>query len=87
MDKKYKKEDLERALDLVEQGYSFSEALKVIPLNKSILAREMRKRKNLKAEKNIAQYHERSTEEILQDWDMKGTQYEQLQNCKNKGTT
>lgn len=58
MNRKYEKEDLEKALDLVEEGYSFSEVSESIPLNKSILAREMRKRKNLKAKKRIEQYRQ-----------------------------
>ena len=58
MNRKYEKEDLEKALDLVEEGYSFSEVSQSIPLNKSILAREMRKRKNLKAKKRIEQYRQ-----------------------------
>ncbi len=58
MNREYEKEDLEKALDLVEEGYSFSEVSQSIPLNKSILAREMRKRKNLKAKKRIEQYRQ-----------------------------
>lgn len=58
MDRQYKKVELEKALDLVEQGYSFSEVLEIIPLNKSILAREMRKRKNLKAKNKIEEYQQ-----------------------------
>ncbi len=63
MDRKYKREEVDKALDLVEQGYSFSEVLEMIPLNKSILAREMRKRKNLKARKHIDEYRKSLEEE------------------------
>jgi len=47
--KKYKKEELNLSLDLVESGWSYSEVSKDTNLNKSIVAREMRKRGNLKA--------------------------------------
>lgn len=50
--------ELNKALDLIEQGYSFSEALVGTNLNKSILAREMRKRKNKKALQHINEYRE-----------------------------
>lgn len=54
MGKKYSKEELNRALDLVEQGNSFQDVVNKIPhLNKSIIAREMRKRKNFKANSHI----------------------------------
>lgn len=57
MGKKYSKEELNRALDLVEQGNSFQEVVNEIPhLNKSIIAREVRKRKNLKANSHIEEY-------------------------------
>ncbi|WP_040211007.1 hypothetical protein [Clostridium polynesiense] len=56
MKKRYKQEELNRALDMLEEGYTYSEVLKEIQLNKSILAREMRKRKNVKARKNIEDY-------------------------------
>lgn len=55
--KYYSQEELNRALDLLEQGYSYQEVLKEIQhLNKSILAREMRKRKNYKAISHIEEY-------------------------------
>lgn len=53
--KKYKKEELNLALDLVESGWSHSEVSKDTNLNKSIVAREMRKRGNLKAKNQIEQ--------------------------------
>ncbi len=53
--KKYKKEDLNLALDLVESSWSHSEVSKDTNLNKSIVAREMRKRGNLKAKDQIEQ--------------------------------
>lgn len=56
MSKKYTQAELKNALDLIEQGYSFSEVSEETQLNKSILAREMRKRKNLKAKNHIEEY-------------------------------
>lgn len=57
MRERYSKEELNRALDLVEQGSSFQMVVDEFPhLNKSIIAREMRKRKNLKADANIEVY-------------------------------
>jgi len=56
MIKKYTQKELKRALDMVEEGYSFSEAAKENNLNKSIVAREMRKRKNDKAGQHIEEY-------------------------------
>lgn len=47
--KKYSKDELSVSLDMVEEGYSFSEVSKESSLNKSIIAREIRKRKNEKA--------------------------------------
>ncbi|MHC1747123.1 MAG: hypothetical protein AB9856_01880 [Cellulosilyticaceae bacterium] len=58
--KHYKQESLKKALDLVEEGYSYSQVLDLLEdncLNKSILAREMRKRKNNKAGKAIDAYY------------------------------
>jgi hypothetical protein len=46
---RYTYKELEKALDLLEEGYSMSEAIVDTNLNKSIVAREMRKRKNQKA--------------------------------------
>lgn len=55
---RYTHEELKKALDLVEEGYSFSEASTETNLNKSIIAREMRKRKNEKARKQVKEYRE-----------------------------
>ncbi|MGH4123440.1 MAG: hypothetical protein ACREV6_10995 [Clostridium sp.] len=41
--------ELNMALDLIEEGNSFSKIEKITQLNKSMLAREIRKRKNIKA--------------------------------------
>lgn len=49
--KHYTYAQLNMALDLIEQGTSFSEVEKITELSKSILAREIRKRKNLKSGK------------------------------------
>lgn len=46
---RYTYEELEKALNLIEKGYSMSEAIVNTSLNKSIVAREIRKRKNQKA--------------------------------------
>lgn len=57
MKNRYTNEELKRALDMVEEGYSFQEAVYEVPnLNKSIIAREMRKRKNKKADAQIEEY-------------------------------
>jgi hypothetical protein len=53
---RYTKEQLNVALDLIEEGASFSEVERETQINKSILAREMRKRKNSKARVNIDRY-------------------------------
>lgn len=53
---KYTYDELKKALDLIEEGYSFSEAATETNLNKSIIAREMRKRKNEKGRRNIDEY-------------------------------
>ncbi|WP_346890143.1 hypothetical protein [Clostridium sp. UBA1056] len=47
--RRYTQIELKRALDMVEEGYSFTEAAEINNLNKSIVTREMRKRKNEKA--------------------------------------
>lgn len=54
---KYTLNDLNSALDMIEDGYSMSEAEKEFDINKSILAREMRKRKNEKGRKHIRDYN------------------------------
>ncbi|MBE6058962.1 MAG: hypothetical protein E7215_02125 [Clostridium sulfidigenes] len=56
MIRKYTDAELKRALDMVEEGLSFSEAARANNLNKSIVAREIRKRKNEKAEQHIDEY-------------------------------
>lgn len=48
--------ELKKALDLIEEGYSFSEVSIATNLNKNILAREIRKRKNEKARQHIEEY-------------------------------
>ncbi|MCT4542898.1 MAG: hypothetical protein N4A63_05110 [Vallitalea sp.] len=53
---KYTQIELKKALDLIEEGYSFSEASTETNINKSILAREMRKRKNEKARQHIKEF-------------------------------
>lgn len=63
--KRYRKSELKRALDLIEEGYSFSEVAREMGMNKSIIAREMRKRKNEKANLNIVRDTKRITEENL----------------------
>ena len=50
---KYNKNELDLALDLLENGYSHCKVTKDTNLNKSIVTREMRKRKNLKTKKTI----------------------------------
>lgn len=61
--KKYTKSELSRALDLIEEGYSHSEVSKDMQINKSILAREMRKRKNEKGGRHIEEYRKYLVEE------------------------
>jgi hypothetical protein len=53
---KYTPIELKEALDLIEEGSSISEASSDTNLNKSILAREMRKRKNQKALQDIKEF-------------------------------
>lgn len=55
---RYTSEELKKALELIEGGASFSEVSTKTNLNKSILAREMRKRKNEKARQHIKEYRE-----------------------------
>lgn len=55
---RYSTIELKKALDLIEEGYSISEASSETNLNKSILAREMRKRKNQKARQHIKEHRE-----------------------------
>jgi DNA-binding phage protein len=52
---RYTPSELKKALDLIEEGYSMTQVCDETNLNKSILAREMRKRKNEKAMQQIKQ--------------------------------
>lgn len=63
---RYTKAELERALDLVEQGYSHAEVCEGTNLNKSIIAREIRKRGNDKGRKAIDEENERIHHENLE---------------------
>lgn len=63
MKKKYKQIELNKVLDLVEQGYSYSEVADDFRLNKSIVAREMRKRKNKNADNAHGNYMQSLMEE------------------------
>jgi hypothetical protein len=60
---KYNEKNLKKALDLVEKGHSYAEVLEVAPLNKSIVAREMRKRKNDKADQAHKEYNKKYTDD------------------------
>lgn len=62
--RKYTQVELKRALDMVEEGYSFAEAAEINNLNKSIVAREMRKRKNEKAKQHIDEYRRKWESDI-----------------------
>lgn len=62
---KYSEQDLKNALDLVEKGYTHTEVLEVAPLNKSIVAREMRKRKNDKADQARKEYSKKYTDDTI----------------------
>ncbi len=62
---RYSKEELEKALTLVENGHSYAAVCEGTSLNKSIIAREMRKRGNKKAQKNIDASNKRAFEEFL----------------------
>ena len=63
--KRYTELELKKALDKIEEGSTFSEVSGETGLNKSILAREIRKRKNKKGHMNIAEDRVRITEEII----------------------
>ncbi|MBL4938594.1 hypothetical protein JK636_23090 [Clostridium sp. YIM B02515] len=63
--KRYSKAELQQALNLIENGSSFSEVAKETGINKSILARENRKRKNEKADRNMNRDSERILKENL----------------------
>lgn len=66
MKKKYSKEELEKALSMVEEGYSYADVCEGTALNKSIIAREMRKRGNEKGRKNIDESNKKVFEEFLE---------------------
>lgn len=63
--KRYTEAQLENSLDMIENGYSHSETLTNAPLNKSIIAREMRKRKNLKGRQAGEIYDKYYSEETI----------------------
>jgi hypothetical protein len=62
--RKYTQVELKRALDMIEEGYSFIEAAEINNLNKSIVAREIRKRKNEKAKQHIDDYRRKFQDDI-----------------------
>jgi hypothetical protein len=64
-EKPYTEAQLRKALDMIEEGYSHSEALTDMPLNKSILAREIRKRKNSKGTQAAEEYNKFFSEETI----------------------
>jgi len=63
--KRYSEAQLRKALDMIEEGHSHSDVLTDMPLNKSILAREMRKRKNLKGTQAAEEYNKFFSEETI----------------------
>lgn len=66
---RYTSEGLKEALDLVESGGSFSDACRGTSLNKSIIAREMRKRHNAKSKKNIDKAREENFRDFLERYE------------------
>jgi type IV pilus biogenesis protein CpaD/CtpE len=64
MIKRYTDAELKKALDMVEEGCSFSEAAMANNLNKGIVAREMRKRKNERAGQHIDDYRRKLQDDI-----------------------
>lgn len=50
---------------MIEEGHSHSEVIEDTSLNKSIIAREMRKRKNLKGRQVAEKYNEFLQEETI----------------------
>lgn len=64
--KRYSELQLSKALDMIEEGYSHSQVIEDTVLNKSIIAREMRKRKNLKSRQIAKKYNEFLQEEIIE---------------------
>ncbi len=69
MKTKYSKAELEKALTMVEEGYSYSDVCEGTSLNKSIIAREMRKRGNDKAQRNIDESNKKTYEAFLKIYD------------------
>lgn len=67
--KRYTELELKKALDKIEAGSTFSEVSREAGLNKSILAREARKRKNKKGHMNIAEDTVRITEKIIEAYE------------------
>jgi hypothetical protein len=65
MKQRYNKEELEKALTMVENGYSYAAVCEGTSLNKSIIAREMRKRGNVKARKNMDESNKKAFDEFL----------------------
>lgn len=70
MKKKYSIEELEKALSMVEDGYSYSDVCEGTSLNKSIIAREMRKRGNEKAQRNIDESNKKTYEAFLEIYEI-----------------
>lgn len=67
--KRYTELESKKALDTIEEGSTFSEVSRETGLNKSILAREMRKRKNEKGHMNMTKDRVRITEEIIEAYE------------------
>jgi len=67
--KRYTELELKKALDTIEEGSTFSEVSRETGLNKSILARKMRKRKNEKGHMNMTKDRVRITEEIIEAYE------------------
>lgn len=65
---KYTNEQLSMALDLIEEGASHSEVEEMTKINKSILAREMRKRKNSKAGDKLREKRQLETNSELRSF-------------------
>lgn len=66
---RYTKAELEEALTMVENGFSHKQACEGKALNKSIIAREMRKRGNEKAQKNIDESNKENFDAFLKNYD------------------
>jgi hypothetical protein len=67
--KRYTEEELKSSLDMIEDGASHAETLPNTTLNKSILAREIRKRKNSKGRKAAEAYDKFFAEETIKLFD------------------